>query len=61
MIWEIVKEVLRLGGKGGRVKLLDVAAGSGFFTERIKRKLEERGVKVDVYGAGHNTKHAEEA
>ena len=25
-------------------------SGSGFFTERIKRKLEEEGIKVEVYG-----------
>ncbi|NJE04677.1 methyltransferase domain-containing protein [Thermococcus sp. M36] len=47
MIDEIVREVLRLGRK--EVRLLDVAAGSGFFTERIKKRLEEMGVRTEVY------------
>ncbi|USH00141.1 methyltransferase domain-containing protein [Thermococcus argininiproducens] len=45
---DIVKEILKLNK--GKIKLLDVAAGSGFFTERVKRKLEEKDVKVEVYG-----------
>jgi len=44
---DIVEEILRLNREN--IKLLDVAAGSGFFTERIKKKLKGRGVKVDVY------------
>ncbi|WP_048152291.1 class I SAM-dependent methyltransferase [Palaeococcus ferrophilus] len=48
LVKEIVREILRLGK--GRVKLLDVAAGSGFFTEGIMRKLEENGISVEVYG-----------
>ncbi len=48
LVEEIAREVLRLGRKG--VRILDVAAGSGFFTERVKRKLEEKGIKVEVYG-----------
>ncbi|NJE85960.1 methyltransferase domain-containing protein [Thermococcus sp. CX2] len=44
---DIVEEILKLNKES--IKLLDVAAGSGFFTERVKRKLEERGVKADVY------------
>lgn len=44
---DIVEEILKLNKEN--IKLLDVAAGSGFFTERIKKKLEERGVKADVY------------
>ena len=45
---DIVAEILKLNREN--IKLLDVAAGSGFFTERIKRKLEEEGIKVEVYG-----------
>ncbi|ASJ12647.1 class I SAM-dependent methyltransferase [Thermococcus thioreducens] len=48
LVEEIVREVLKLGRKD--VRILDVAAGSGFFTERVKRKLEEKGIKVEVYG-----------
>ncbi|WP_258084229.1 class I SAM-dependent methyltransferase [Thermococcus thermotolerans] len=48
LVEEIVREVLKLGRKG--VRILDVAAGSGFFTERVKEKLEEKGIKVEVYG-----------
>ena len=48
LVEEIAREVLRLGRK--EVRILDVAAGSGFFTERVKRKLEEKGIKVEVYG-----------
>ncbi|WP_297092422.1 methyltransferase [Thermococcus sp.] len=48
LVEEIAREVLKLGRKG--VRILDVAAGSGFFTERVKRKLEEKGIKVEVYG-----------
>ena len=44
---DIAKEILKLNK--GSIKLLDVAADSGFFTERIKRKLEDKGVKADVY------------
>lgn len=47
IVGDIVEEILKLNKEN--IKLLDVAAGSGFFTERVKRKLEERGVKVDVY------------
>ncbi|WP_456396566.1 class I SAM-dependent methyltransferase [Thermococcus sp.] len=45
---DIVEEILKLNSES--IKLLDVAAGSGFFTERVKRKLEEKGIKVQVYG-----------
>ncbi|AEH24592.1 class I SAM-dependent methyltransferase [Pyrococcus yayanosii] len=45
---DIVGEILKLNRKD--IRLLDVAAGSGFFTERVRRKLEEKGVKVEVYG-----------
>ena len=45
---DIVEEILKLSRES--IKLLDVAAGSGFFTERVKRKLEEKGIKVEVYG-----------
>lgn len=48
IVGDIVEEILKLNREN--IKLLDVAAGSGFFTERIKRKLEEKGVKVEVYG-----------
>ncbi|WP_308700750.1 class I SAM-dependent methyltransferase [Pyrococcus yayanosii] len=47
IVEEIVEEILKLNKES--IRLLDVAAGSGFFTERIKRKLVERGVKADVY------------
>lgn len=45
---DIITEILKLNREN--IKLLDVAAGSGFFTERVKRKLEEEGIKVEVYG-----------
>ncbi|ADT84361.1 class I SAM-dependent methyltransferase [Thermococcus barophilus] len=45
---DIVGEILKLNRKD--IRLLDVAAGSGFFTERVRRKLEEKGIKVQVYG-----------
>ncbi|WP_324736442.1 methyltransferase domain-containing protein [Thermococcus sp. SY098] len=48
IVEEIVEEILKLNRKS--IKLLDVAAGSGFFTERVKEKLEEKGIKVEVYG-----------
>ncbi len=48
LVEEIAREVLRLGRK--EVRILDVAAGSGFFTERVKRKLEEKGIKLEIYG-----------
>ncbi|KUH34561.1 methyltransferase [Thermococcus celericrescens] len=48
LVKEIVLEILRLGKK--EVRILDVAAGSGFFTERVKRKLEEKGIRVEVHG-----------
>lgn len=48
IVEEIVSEIMKLNRKG--LKILDVAAGSGFFTERIKKKLEDNGVDVEVYG-----------
>ncbi|NJE26511.1 methyltransferase domain-containing protein [Thermococcus sp. MV5] len=44
---DIVREILKLNREN--IKILDVAAGSGFFTERVRRKLEESRVKTDVY------------
>jgi len=48
LVEEIAREVLRLGRK--EVRILDVAAGSGFFTERVKKRLESMGVLTEVYG-----------
>lgn len=47
IVSEIVEEILKLNREN--IKVLDVAAGSGFFTERIKRTFEEIGLSVDVY------------
>ncbi|WP_148882247.1 class I SAM-dependent methyltransferase [Thermococcus aciditolerans] len=48
LVEEMAREVLRLGRK--EVRILDVAAGSGFFTERVKKRLEFMGVRTEVYG-----------
>ncbi|QTA37679.1 class I SAM-dependent methyltransferase [Thermosipho ferrireducens] len=45
---EIVYELLKLDKT--KLTILDVAAGSGFFTKRIKNKLEKKGLKVELFG-----------
>ncbi|WGS65593.1 class I SAM-dependent methyltransferase [Marinitoga aeolica] len=47
IVEEIVSETEKLGRK--KVIFLDVAAGSGFFTEKIMKKLNERDIETFPY------------
>ncbi len=48
IVEEIVGDILTLNKKN--VTMLDVAAGSGFFTSKIKERLGEEGVQAKIYG-----------
>ncbi|KLO21667.1 MULTISPECIES: class I SAM-dependent methyltransferase [unclassified Marinitoga] len=47
IVEEISNEIVTLNNK--HIRLLDVAAGSGFFTEKIIMNLKEKGISVDPY------------
>ncbi|MBZ4650900.1 methyltransferase domain-containing protein [Thermosipho sp. (in: thermotogales)] len=44
---EIVNELLKINKH--ELTVLDVAAGSGFFTEKVKTKLEKIGIKINLF------------
>lgn len=48
IILEIIKEIIGVNKK--HVKLLDIGAGSGFFTTRIIKMLSQLGITANAYG-----------